>query len=130
MIKISFDFDGTLEFKEVQDYAKELIQRGYKVCILTTRYSDPSRYDFNATDLHQELFDVAKEVGIDEIHFTDMEWKWKSIDDYKIDIHLDDNYRDEVYVINRHCRARAVEYNYGWKKDMESLIMTLEEEDK
>lgn len=122
MKKISFDFDGTLEFNEVQEFAKELIEKGYNVCILTTRFSDPTRYNFNATKLHQRLFDVAKGLGIEEIHFTEYEFKYKSIDSYGIDIHLDDDYRDEVYVINKYCKAKAVLYGYGWKKEFEKVL--------
>jgi len=33
----SFDFDGTLDQAEVQDYAKGLIKRGYNVTIVTQR---------------------------------------------------------------------------------------------
>ena len=119
MIKVSFDFDSTLEFKEVQEFAKDLIERGYHVCILTTRYEDPSKYSF---DVHQHLFDVAKKLGITEIHFTNMEWKYKTIDDYGIAIHLDDNYRYEVYIINKYCKTKAVHYSYGWKIEFEKML--------
>jgi len=127
MKKISFDFDGTLEFKEVQKVVKDLIKRGYTVCILTTRFSDPSKYNFDVTKEHQELFDVAKDIGIEEIHFTDMEYKWMSIDSYGIDIHLDDDYRDEVFMINELCKAKAVLYGYGWKKEFEKVLKELED---
>ena len=30
--RVSFDFDGTLEFQHTQDYAKELIEKGVEVC--------------------------------------------------------------------------------------------------
>jgi hypothetical protein len=123
--KISFDFDGTLEFKLVQEYAKDLINRGYNVCILTTRYSDPTKYKNNiffSMDKYQYLFDVAKEIGIEEIYFTEFEWKYKTIDNYGIDIHIDDNYRNEVYVINKYCKARAVLYGYNWTKEVDELL--------
>lgn len=121
--KISFDFDGTLEFKEVQDYAKELKKRGYEICILTTRFSDPSKYNFDATEAHQHLFDVAKDIGIEEIHFTEFEFKYKSIDSFGIDIHLDDDYRDEVFMINKYCKAKAILFGYGWKKEFEEELI-------
>lgn len=121
-MKISFDFDSTLEFKEVQDVAKKLILMGYDVCILTTRYEDPSRYAFDATQLYQKLFDVANELGIEEIHFTNMEWKYKTIDKYDIDIHIDDDYRNEVYPINNLCKARAITYSYCWVSELEKLL--------
>lgn len=122
-LKVSFDFDGTLEFSEVQEVAKDIIERGdHEVCILTTRYKDPMNYPWAkknseyAKTLHDELYKVAKELGITEIHFTDYEFKTGHIDKYGIDVHLDDNYRDEVYVINEKNKAKAIHYNYGWKK--------------
>lgn len=125
-IKISFDFDGTLSFKDAQDFAKELIKKGYKVCILTTRYSDPSYYNFDATKEHQELFDVARECGIEEIYFTEFQWKTKSIDDYNIDVHIDDNYREEVSVINYKNKARAILYGMpNWKEKVYKEIERL-----
>jgi len=133
-MKISFDFDGTLENKKVQDVAKDLILQGYEVCILTTRYSDPSKYKMlwdeseagreQLKKQHQELFDVAKEVGITEIHFTEYQWKYTCIDDFNIDVHLDDNFQDEVRVINGRCKAKAILYSLykKWEDELYHAI--------
>ena len=110
-MRISFDFDDTLEDKEVQKVAKELIELGHDVCILTTRYEDPSKYEFKIT--HDKLFAIAKELGITEIHFTNFEWKYLVVDEFNIDLHIDDNYRQEVCAINENCRANAISYG-GW----------------
>jgi hypothetical protein len=126
-MKISFDFDGTLEFKEVQNYAKSLINRGYHVCILTTRFSDPSNYNFDATEDFRYMYKVAHDLEISEIYFTEYEDKYLHIDKYDIDLHLDDNYRDEVYVINKCCKARAVLYQPGWKNEFENAIEIIED---
>lgn len=132
-MKISFDFDGTLEMREVQEMAQEMIDRGHDVCILTTRYSDPSSYrawkyeDNRAAlrGLHNELLEVARNLGITEIHFTEWEWKTTVIDNYNIDIHIDDNFRDEVAVINHNNKAKAIFYDYGsssWKRELYNLL--------
>lgn len=129
-IKISFDFDGTLEFQDVQDMAKQLIDEGYNVCILTTRYSDPRSYscyrladDKTVEKVHSELFNIAKRLGIKEINFTEFQWKETIIDKLNIDVHLDDNYREEVYVINEKCKAKAVHYSYfNWKQELRDKI--------
>jgi len=129
-MKVSFDFDGTLSRNDVQEVAKDVISRGlFEVCILTTRYSDPSNYHdlWNGSEAgkqylleqHRELFDVAKKVGITEIHFTEFEWKTNFVDKLGIDVHLDDNYREEVSVINWKNKAKAICCDYGqqWKKE-------------
>jgi len=114
--KISFDFDGTLEFREMQNFAQELKDRGYDICILTTRYSDPMNYDWaekdpeHAKTLHDELYAIAKRLGITEINFTEYQFKTGFIDQLGIDIHIDDNFHDEVYVINAQNKARCVGY--------------------
>lgn len=122
-MKISFDYDGTLRYKEVYDMAEELIREGHDVCILTTRYSDVSRYLPEGAS-NDDLYDTAKRLGIKVIH-TEYEFKVGHIDKYEIDIHIDDNYRDEVVVINRECKAKAIlftPYSSEWKKELRKLI--------
>ena len=43
-MKVSFDWDGTLEIMHVQEYAKELIERGIEVWIVTSRFSDDEKF--------------------------------------------------------------------------------------
>lgn len=124
-LRISFDFDNTLEYKEVQLVAKELIKLGHDVCILTTRYKDPSKYHFKTT--HDELFKIAADCQITEINFTDFKWKYEVIDSLNIDIHIDDNYEDEVRFINfEDCKAKAICYSYGWVEALYIAIAELE----
>ena len=106
MAKISFDFDGTLIYKDIQDTAKALIAAGHEVIILTTRYEDLSMYGGNVT--HDELYRIAKDIGITQVIFTNYVWKYEVIDKYNIDIHIDDNYREEVAPINAKCKAVAI----------------------
>lgn len=121
-IKISFDFDNTLEHTEVQKVAKDLINLHYPVCILTTRYSDPTRYSFPVS--HAYLYQVAEELGITEINFTEFQFKAGFIDKLGIDVHLDDNYREEVCLINSKCKAKAVYYNNvsDWESELYKAI--------
>ncbi len=131
-MKISFDFDDTLENVECQKVAKDLIVQGYDVCILTTRYEDVKRYSFPCS--HAELFRIAEELGIKEIKFTNFKWKCEVIDSHGIDIHVDDNYREEVIPINNQCKARAVSYsniNPKWEERLYYEISNIEgREDK
>jgi len=50
-MKVSFDFDGTLEFKNVQDYAKQLLDEGVEVWVVTTRWDENHKHKYpqNAT---------------------------------------------------------------------------------
>lgn len=126
-MKISFDFDSTLEHRDVQKIAKDLIDAGHDVCILTTRFSDTSKYNFPVT--HDDLFEVAKKLNIKEINFTEYEWKYKHIDNLEIDVHIDDNYDDEVRMINGTCKAKAVLYDrfYEWEDHLYKAIKEVED---
>jgi hypothetical protein len=130
-MKISFDFDNTLEFLTVQDFAKRLISEGHDVCILTTRYEDPTKYPRDVTEEFAYFNKVAKDLGIKETNFTNFQWKHTVIDSLGIDIHIDDNLYEEVSAINIYCKARCVHYRYGeddWQNEVRNLISLLSKE--
>ena len=94
MKSLSFDYDDTLSRPKVQEYAKELIKKGYDVHILTFRYEDPKNYKFNAN--HKDLFKVADRLGIkrENIHFTNYTDKGDWLSDHpELNFlwHLDDD---------------------------------------
>jgi hypothetical protein len=79
--KISFDFDETLSEPFVQRYAKKCIYRGYDVWIVTSRL-DAEHYNEHFKtptymDPNNDLYEVAKELGIkkDHIVFTNLKFK-------------------------------------------------------
>jgi hypothetical protein len=92
-MKISFDFDSTLECEEMQELAIKFIASGADVFITTSR-----------TDYHEglkipnnDLFEVADRIGIkkENITFTKFKHKYKFTKDF--DIHYDD---DEIEIDN------------------------------
>ena len=93
MKKVSFDFDGTLEHTNVQEYAKELIDSGIEVWVVTTRWDEnhKHKYPFNAT--LDDLWEVVDRIGIPrhQVRFTCMEWKTKYLKGTNFVWHLDDN---------------------------------------
>ena len=79
-MKVSFDFDGTLSRKDVQVFAKDLVNEGHEVWIVTSRFSDEAAKKDNwhwILGQNQKLFDVAQECGIkkENIQFTCMKSK-------------------------------------------------------
>lgn len=79
-MKISFDFDGTLSRESVQKYAKHLIDRGF-ICIITTF----RQKEYISPDSNNDLFDMAKNIGISEIRFTEGQDKSSFLEDVFID---------------------------------------------
>ena len=131
-MKVSFDFDDTLEHKYIQDYAIELLDRGIEVHIVTTRYEDVTKYkgyshNYKTYDtLHKQLFEVAEVLGIpkENIHFTNMDWKYtffKNNLDFKW--HLDDNAK-ECNLLNRHTSVIGICHDGSstWKNKCEKLL--------
>ena len=121
MKKISFDFDDTLEFRDVQDYAKELVERGFEVWIVTTRYEDPSNYSFYIT--HDDIWEALKYTGIkkEHVHFNNMEYKHSFFKDNDFIFHLDDNPEEKVLMHSTNTPCILYLYN-GWKEKCEKLL--------
>ena len=102
-MKVSFDYDNTLSRNDLQEYAKELVQRGFELWIVTSRFDSTNKYslkmlvDWNIEDLqheHDELFKVADEIGIAREHiiFMNMEPKKEFFKDNRDFIfHIDDD---------------------------------------
>lgn len=133
-MKVSFDFDGTLERQSVQKYASELISRGIEVWIVTSRFDieNYSKQYFtsieSATLANRDLFEVAKQLEIpnDRIHFTNMMNKWRFFEDKDFIWHLDDDWI-EVREIDRKTKTRGISYfnSPNWKSKCEKTIQRI-----
>jgi len=137
---VSFDFDDTLSRLNVQEYAKELIDRGIEVHITTIRFEDPKRYPwFRASKLtekeaHSDLFRVANRLGIDVINFTNFEYKHKFFEDSNYLLHIDDNEEEKSLMgKNDKVKTKCVSLNFmlmsgreapnfEWKKQCEEIL--------
>lgn len=128
-MKVSFDFDDTLDRKEIQEYAKELIDRGIEVWIVTSRHRSIEMYGKPVNKAAREfilkqynnLFEIAEKLGIPEehIHFTNMEYKYKYFEKNNDFIfHLDDS-DDELRHINMFLYKKVLgvdSYRSDWKQ--------------
>lgn len=101
MSKVAFDFDGTLEFENVQAYAKKLIDQGIEVWIVTTRWDEscktesPVYYAVHGDRIWKEVFEVADRLGIkrEHIRFNNYQYKHTYFKDNRDFVWLlDDNY--------------------------------------
>lgn len=111
-MRISFDFDGTLDDdfdgtinkqkEEIQSLAKNYVTGGHDVCIITKRYA----YSESISDEHSKVFQLAKELGIDKVYFTNREMKFAHIINLNIEMHFE-NSQYEVDLINQVCIERG-----------------------
>jgi hypothetical protein len=130
-MKISFDFDCTLSERPVQEYAKDLIQRGIEVWIVTSRFGDDKKYkDFyhTTTDVERTNTDVVeacKSIGIspENVHFTNLCDKWHYFVDSGFIWHLDDDWAEND-LINSRTTTAGIDYfdNPKWRDQCEELL--------
>jgi hypothetical protein len=121
-MKVSFDFDGTLNKFGIQEFAKELITQGIEVWIVTSRWPDTPQHPV----LNDDLFEVADELDIsrERIVFTCYEHKA----DYFLKhpnfvFHLDDDWI-EIKVMEEKCKVKGISVfgNVSWKEQALNLI--------
>ena len=110
MLKISFDFDGTIfgirpEQKQLVTLFKLMYKSGlFNLFILTSNYQKV----FENSQIHRDyLWDILG-FPMEGIIFTEGKPKHNFIDRFNIDLHFDDD-AYEVYEINSRCQSgRAI----------------------
>ena len=130
-IKVSFDFDSTLDREPVQKYAKELVERGHEVWIVTSRFGSDEKYKtfFMTTTpvglTNEDLFRIASEIGIprERIHFTEMDDKWPFMKYYQEFLwHLDDDWIENKAIL-KNTKTKAINsLGPNWKSKCERII--------
>lgn len=119
-VKVSFDFDDTLDHKSVQKFVQE-IKDIAEVHITTSRYDDVKKYLPVVYEDHNDLYRVADRLGIlrENIHFTDMADKADWFNEHKeldFKFHLD-NDRIEILLINSNTPILGVDFTLSnWKE--------------
>lgn len=130
MSKVSFDFDGTLGSSyKIRRYAKQLVQDGHEVWIVTARWENVKNYNWSVFD-HSDLFKVADWCGITKEHikFCNMLPKADFFYDQLRDgdpflWHLDDD-REEISMINNETITQGISCRKGpnWRILCNQLI--------
>ncbi len=128
--KVSFDFDSTLDHLSIEKYAKELVERGIEVWIVTSRFGDETKYqNFFSTNTpvnvtNNDLFETADRVGIprERIHFTDMDDKWKWLKDKDFIWHIDDDWVENRLIL-KNTKTKAIStLGSSWKAKCERIL--------
>jgi hypothetical protein len=104
--KVSFDFDGVLSTDEGIACAMGLIDRGYDVCITTSRYEGLDNH------YNQRLRDAIDLLGLDldKVVFTNGESKFAFFEkNQDFVFHVDDDYV-EVELIREYTDVRAIHW--------------------
>ena len=139
-MKVSFDFDGTLEREDVQEYAKTLIKLGIEVWVVTTRYDSNHQHKYyrafpedvwakicstTTGDPNFGLWGVIEKIGIPRHHvrFTCMEYKHKYLDGTKFLWHLDDNPEEFSHAKRNNLKVPMIQVESNtWKEKCDKII--------
>lgn len=98
-MKVSFDYDGTLDRKDVQGFCRKLIRQGVVevwVCTMRTKEYNDVLYKIadKSTPPNNDLFAVTDDLGIprERIIFTEMQEKSDFLNGKGFVWHLDDDW--------------------------------------
>lgn len=122
--KVSFDFDGTLTKKDVQDYASSLVRKGVNVFIVTARYNELQKHKWEINPSNEIVLEVANKIGVplQNIVFTNMKNKSEYLNGSNAVFHLD----DDIYTIeeiNANSDVICVDVTKkDWKKQCDKLL--------
>lgn len=127
-MKVSFDFDGTLSRKDVQEFAKNLVQSGYEVWIVTSRVATEPALEkgwYWIERQNQELYDVAENVGIkkENIIFTEFVDKIQFLKGKDFLFHIDDDVDELIAILSSkdNCKVVNVEHS-EWKETCKEIL--------
>lgn len=126
-MKVSFDFDSTLDRPSVQGFAKTLINDGIEVWIITSRISieyakaNLDQFTINRVDkANHKLFRVADNLGIkrEHIHFTNAQFKINFLSNKNFLFHLDDDPDELIEILNSKDPCKPINVNhFEWEQD-------------
>jgi len=122
-LKVSFDFDSTLDCGDVEQFAKRLVNDGHEVWIVTSRLGFGKEPNPNWND---DVFLTAKHIGIpkEQIYFCNLSNKSDFFKNKDFLFHLD----DDTYELNEIREETNVfpvlkgERNDNWLTTCKDLI--------
>lgn len=123
MKTITFDFDDTLSTKPVQQYAKKLIEQGYNVMIVSSRYEDKLKHLHPFSKSNADLYSVAKKLGIDKsnIKFTNRQSKSIKLPGYKSSVHFENDPKELMDI--RGTKVKGIDVTQpGWEERANKAI--------
>ena len=125
---VSFDYDGTLDREDVQDYARALIARGVEVWVCTFRFKraeDSPTVFWTEPEYNKALFEVCDKLGIprERIIFTEGNRKSDYINQHDFIWHIDDDWF-VLKDIQKHCETIGVSVKGvgDWKGKCERIL--------
>lgn len=123
-MKVSFDFDGTLDLPEIQEYAKELMEKGIEVWVVTNRVNDNPLTDVR---WNGDLYLITDSIGIKREHIHFIKGMYKDnffFNNPDFIWHLDDDLTEVMRMNwNSECKTQAITIlDFNYKKICDKLL--------
>jgi hypothetical protein len=129
MKKVSFDYDGTLQFPHVEKFAKELVDKGFEVWVVTSRVSDDNLLKTFHNDeppkWNKDLWDSCERIGIpkDRVKFTSHVDKIEFLKGKNYVFHLDDDEYELLSIFESKDGCKAINVNYfDWENSCREFL--------
>lgn len=123
---ITFDFDQTLSKPHIQEYAKELIDEGYEVWVVTARFDELHKHSYvDVTWNNEDLWEVVDRIGLPrwKVRFMNMRPKYEYLQGTKAIWHLDDDHEELFDIKNNKLKTIGIQVNSGsWKQKCNRLL--------
>jgi hypothetical protein len=121
-MKVSFDYDGTLALSHVEEFAKELVDKGYEVWVVTSRVSDEDSvlHPWGGTDRNKDLWESCKRIGIPEyrVKFTAFADKIEFLEGMGFLFHLDDDLYELTAIMESKDSCQPLNVgHFEWKEN-------------
>ena len=124
MKKVSFDYDGTLALPSVEEFAKELVEQGYDVWVITSRVGDDdlenSFQPWRTPDWNRDLWESCERIGIpkDNVVFTSFKEKIDYLKDKNYIFHLDDDLYELTAIMESKDSCMPLNVGHSdWKRN-------------
>ena len=126
-MKVSFDYDGTLALPHVEEFAKELVEQGYEVWVVTSRVSedDSILHPWTKPDWNKDLWESCERIGIpkDRIKFTAHEDKITFLEGMGFVFHLDDDLHELISIMESKDSCQPLNVgHFDWQKNCLEVI--------
>lgn len=119
-IKISFDFDETLDREDVQKYCLYLQSKDIEIFVTTSRCDEK----YLPQSSNKDMFNLCDKLNIprNNIILCNYYDKYETIGDKGFLWHLDDS-QDEISLLNIYTNIKGIDVTKdGWREECESYL--------
>lgn len=123
-MKVSFDYDGTIALPHVEEFAKELVNKGYEVWVVTSRLGDDDLdRDFHPNqkpNWNKDLWESCERIGIpkDRVMFTKYADKIEFLEGKDYLFHLDDDLYELIAIMESKDSCQPLNVgHFEWKEN-------------